>query len=217
MAKCLPLQEMDESASGRPGLIAVPHRNRNAGYDQPTVFDVQTLRRIEDLLNAHSSGTASWQAANPAFERIQVRCQLVVDRFRDDGAMAQQLKDELSRILSVWTAPPMLQRFGWTLNMNTLRAHICGLDYVRAASGFSLLQFARNDGASHVLLDTAQDDERGSYGPVLRPGWPWSLPLPTRDHVLSIVSEADEEEAVQSGIGRLGIGDMLIVGQRVAS
>ncbi len=56
-------------------------------------------------------------------------------------------------------------------------------------------------------------DARGPLGSVIRPSRPWALPLSTREHAISTVERIQPITATQSGIGRLRVGDMLIVGQ----
>lgn len=135
---------------------------------------------------------------------------------RENGAMAQALRQEMARYLSVWSAGPALRRFGWSLNARMLKAHIADLSWVRGVTDFSVLHLSADDTHSHELLDTAQagDDPRGLYGPIIRPRRPWSLPLSAADHILTVAPELEEEAPTASGIGSLPVGEMLIVGQR---
>ena len=153
---------------------------------------------------------------NPTFDRLQVRAKLQISANRENGAMTQMLRRDLTRYLSVWTAEPALRRFGWALNVQMLRAHIEALDYVEKITDFSVLHMSGNDAHRYQLLDTAQNkrDPRGPYGPVLRPRFPWSLPLSTPEHVLTILNNLKDEQPTAAGIGSLSLGEMLIVSQR---
>jgi len=224
MAKCLPhlTRTTPRPAPGRATLVAVRRAPRSAGDrpPEPFLFDVNTLQRIRDFLAAHAPGYARIEAVNPGFERLQVRATLSFDPFRDDGAMARRVNTEIARFLTVWTAPPELARFGWSLNTRALRAHVEALDFVREVNDFSVLHLSANDDGTFALLDTAQSDGRGPHGPTIRPAHPWSLPLSVAEHALATVPPARREDElartdpVQSGIGRLSIGDMFIVRQR---
>jgi hypothetical protein len=220
MVKCLPhLCRSDPAPSpGDVTLVVVrkPPEEEAIRNPAPALFDVATLQRIERWLRGHISEEVRLDVVNPTYERLQVRAKIAVRPDRENGAMAQMLRRDLARQLSVWTAPPTLRRFGWSLNMHMLRAHVAGLDYVRDVTDFSMLHLVGDDERSFELLDTAQtgNDPRGPYGPVLRPRFPWSLPLSTRDHVLTIVHDLEEEEPAVAGIGSLVLGDMLVVGQR---
>ncbi|WP_132463070.1 hypothetical protein [Rhodovulum marinum] len=198
-------------------LVAVrraPETGTGTWAPRAHLFDVNTLRRIRDFLAAHAPGFARIEAVNPAFERLQVRATLAFDAFRDDGAMARRVNAEIARYLSVWTAPPAMARFGWSLNARALCAHIEAFDFVRGVTDFSVLHLSGDDDGTYALLDTAQSDGRGPHGPAIRPARPWSLPLSVRDHALATAPEIRPEDPVQSGIGRLSIGDMFIVRQR---
>ncbi|WP_299672934.1 hypothetical protein [uncultured Roseobacter sp.] len=216
MAKCLAGMRRDDPdpAPGQAMLVVV---RQPPSEPSAQMFDVGTLQRIRDYVQAHASGFAEIEVANPAYDRLYVRAKLAFDPYRDDGAMAQRLQRDLRRYLSVWTAPPTLGRFGWSINLKMLNAYVNDLEYVRGVTDFSLLHLAADDAGAHVLLDSAQGDWRGTIGPVLRGSRPWSLPLSAREHALTIVQATQTETPVQSGIGRLSVGDNLIVGQRSPS
>lgn len=217
MVKCLPHmdQRAPQAAPGRVTVVAVrkPPVLKADAPATPQVFDVATLQRIHDHLTRLGPVFAQYDVVNPSFERLHVRASLEFDHYRDDGAMAQRLKTHLNRYLSVWTAPDPLNRFGWSLNVKLLRAHINALDYVRRINDFSVLHLASDDAGTHVLLDTAQSDTRGPHGPWITAAQPWSLPLSAADHALTPLLTPSDDRPTQSGIGRLSIGDMLIVGQ----
>lgn len=221
MAKCLPHLSR-HTASPAPGQITLvltrkPPLSEISKGPLPSLFDVATLERVGAWLKDYTYEGAHIDVVNPTFERLQVRTKLALNADRENGAMAQMLRRELAQYLSVWTAGPALGRFGWSLNVHMLRAHIADLDYVRDLTDFSVLHMAGDDMRTYQLLDTAQadnDPRGGGYGPVLRPRFPWSLPLSTPDHILTILPELSDETPVAAGIGSLTVGDMLIVGQR---
>ncbi|WP_298841268.1 hypothetical protein [uncultured Roseobacter sp.] len=221
MAKCLPHLSRKTPAPA-PGTVTLvvtrkPTADPALHTPAPALFDVATLERIRDWLSDYVSEEAQLDVVNPTFERLQVRAKLSVTADRENGAMAQMLRRDLARYLSVWTADDSLARFGWSLNVHMLRAHIAALPYVDDITDFSVLHLVGDDARSYQLLDTAQevnDPRGGTYGPVLTPRFPWSLPLSTADHILTILPEIDDEAPSAAGIGNLTVGDMLIVGQR---
>lgn len=212
MAKCLPNLDRRQVAPcpGRATLVCVRRQPQTL---TPQMLDVSTLQRIHDFVAGIAPQLAAIDVVNPAYDLLHVRGKLTFDAFRDDGAMARRLSRDLDTFLSVWTAPDTLARFGWTLNLRMLSAHIRDLDYVRGLTDFSVLHLARDDAGSHVLLDSAQDDWRGGHLHSLRAARPWSLPISAGNHALTVVGKDLEEDPIQSGIGRLPVGGMLIVGQ----
>lgn len=217
-AKCLP-HLTRTTAHPQPGaatLVVVRHPPPTGPHTPPgqeRLFDVGTLNRIADDIQRHAPDGARVEVVNPAFDRLHVRAAVTFAPFRDDGAMANMLQRHLSQILSVWTGPADLSRFGWSLDVPMLRARIAALDDVRDITDFSVLHFVVDDQGSHVLADTAQRDARGPLGSIIRPSRPWALPLATPDHAISTAEHIQRITATQSGIGRLRVGDMLIVGQ----
>lgn len=220
LAKCLPHldRRSPEPVPGRATVVAVrrPPEGKTARVPEPCLFDVAILQRIHAFISDLGPEFAHFDVVNPAFERLQVRAKVSFHPERENGAMAQALRQEIGRYLSVWSAGPELRRFGWSLNARMLKAHIADLSWVRGVTDFSVLHLSADDAHSHELLDTAQaeDDPRGLYGPVIRPRRPWGLPLSAPDHILTVLPDLDDETPAASGIGNLSVGDMLIVGQR---
>ena len=218
-AKCLP-HMVHDTPIPRPGvatLVAVRHPPKTAtgpaSAPRELLFDTGKLARIRDFLGRHASPFARFEVVNPAFDRLHVRAQVRFVDHRNDGALAFRLREHLSRQLSVWTAPDEISGFGWTLNVSLLRAQIAALDYVQDVTDFSVLHFISGDDGTYRLGDTAQDDGRGPHGPVIRPSRPWALALSARTHAIAATDYKLDIPATQSGIGRLMVGDMLVVGQ----
>ncbi|MFK7868238.1 MAG: hypothetical protein AB8B58_03240 [Roseobacter sp.] len=220
MVRCLP--HLDQKTKGpAPGHVTVvlvrkPPKTGPNNIVGAHLFDVGSLSRVKDYLTSLSSRFSKIDVVNPSFQRIQVRATLRFDAFRDDGAMAQRLSKDLDNYLSVWTGPPEVSRFGWSINRQLLRAHINALEYVRGISNFSVLHLSQDDTGHHALIDTAQDDYRRPKKPgYIRPANAWSLPIAAANHALQTAISNETDRETQSGIGRLSVGDMLIVGQKV--
>ncbi|MDE0968749.1 MAG: hypothetical protein OSA51_05005 [Octadecabacter sp.] len=220
LVKCMPHLSSSHPTPAPGHLTVIVLRAPAPGTDvphyAPHLFDVATLEKMRFFLRDHASEFAKIEVVNPTFERLQMRAKIAIKSQTEDGVMAKMLKTEIAKYLSVWTAPRSLGRFGWQLNKQMLRAHLMQLDYVKDVSDFSMLHFSGNDAARFELLDTAQNetDPRGQHGPILRPRFPWSLPLSAADHILKLVDTLTDESPTPAGIGSLGVGDMLIVGQR---
>ncbi|MEM7295346.1 MAG: hypothetical protein AAF330_01775 [Pseudomonadota bacterium] len=211
MAKCLPHSQRDKSTPtpGHLTLVVVPPRGDLAQerVARQRVFDVGTLERIDTFIRGRLTELASIDVVNPSYERLQVRAKLQFRRDLEETTTAQRLKSELAKYLSVWTADPALGRFGWSLDVQGLRAFIEAKDYVQLITDFSVLHLSSDDFSDHHLADTARGAEVR-----LRAARPWGLPLSAPDHVITLHSDLQEEDAMPSGVGRLGVGDMLVVG-----
>ncbi len=217
--KCLP-HLTRKVAAPRPGwatVVVVRHPPERTATPrliaQERLFDAGTLEKIRAFVHRHAAPNAQYEVVNPAFDRLHVRASVRFVPFQDDGAMANKLQNHLAQSLSVWAAGDDLSRFGWSLNVSMLRAQIADMKDVLDVTDFSVLHFIADDTNSYSLADTAQSDGRGPLGTIIRPSRPWALPLSSREHAITAIERSQPIEATQSGIGRLRIGDMMIVGQ----
>jgi hypothetical protein len=218
-AKCFPL--LDRSGARQPGaftLVAVPAPPAGAD-DRPDLaraFDVLTLQRIEDHLAERTSAFARVAVRNPSFERIQVRARVGFGRGADEGALVRRLKLELARFLSVWSADAPLASFGWAVNLNDVGAFLSERPYVEFLTDFSILHLLADDGGRYRLHDTARSEpgaQGTTGGRMLTAAEPWSLALPMRDHWIAPARDRATREPGAAGIGGLGIGETLVVGE----
>ncbi len=215
-AKCFPTLDRN-SEKAEPGavtLIAVPYAPEDAGDNpaQQRMFDVLTLRRIQAELKEHCSPFTKLDVANPSFERLQVRARVGFKEERDDGSLMQQLKLDISRYLSVWTADAPMNGFGWSTHLNDVGAFMANRDYVEFFSELSLLQLVGGDDERYTLYDTAHPtpDNSGTK-PNLTWSVPWALPLPMEEHWIVPTREKAIERAGPTGIGGLVVGQNLVI------
>lgn len=241
MVKCLCGMdcEGDRTRPGAVCVVVVPHPPgmARAGAPQtprPQLFDPGMLRNIEAFLAARMPIGASVSVRNPSYEILQLRGTVRFDALGDNGARALRLRQDMAQALSVWTAAPDLGRFGWSLNVESLRAEIERLPYVDVISGFSVLQLVCDHTGSYHLFDTATADFRAPASPVpagaggearprLRNGSvrlsaaePWGLPLSAPDHVFHAATDLRHRDARPAGIGALRVGEMLIIKKRAS-
>ncbi|MEL7277010.1 MAG: baseplate J/gp47 family protein [Pseudomonadota bacterium] len=212
--KCFPVldRRTEEPRAGHVTVVVVPHPPANALEvpEQPAMFDVLTMRRIEGMLRDRMDPFAELEVRNPGFERIQIRARLRFARNRDDGAIIRRIKTELSRSLSVWTAQAPMNGFGWSINLNDIRAALLSREDVERVSGLSALHLTRSDGAYHALGDSAPG-RRQPEEPRIAGREPWSLPLPMAHHMLDPLGDDPPRRAERTGISGLAVGGTLVV------
>ncbi|MGY6633417.1 MAG: hypothetical protein ACXIU8_06680 [Alkalilacustris sp.] len=221
MVACLP--GLDAAAMQRAGghlsVVVVPHppRLEPGAPPIPRLFDPLLLRRIEAHLRARAPHGARIRVRNPGYEVLQLRGRIRFEASAGEGALAQRLREDMARRLTVWTAPSALGRFGWSLNLGALHAEIEALPYVDRVTAFSVLHLVRNDHGDHVLHDTATLGGRSEGEIRLRAAEPWGLPLSAADHILTSTIDPDPRDAEPTGIGGLRVGEMLIVNEGAAT
>ncbi|MGY6412329.1 MAG: hypothetical protein ACXIUV_15055 [Alkalilacustris sp.] len=221
MVLCLPRFDTvaARAAAGHLTVVVVPHPPPPVPGAAPAarLFDPLLLRRIEAFLRARAPHQARIRVRNPGYEVLQLRGQVRFDAPEGAGALAQRLREEVTRRLTVWTAPEGpgrgLGRFGWSLNLGALHAEIEALPYVDRVTALSALHLVRDDGGDHVLHDTATLSDRSEGEIRLRAAEPWGLPLSAADHILTSTLDATARAARPTGIGGLRVGEMLIVQQ----
>ncbi len=217
MVVCLPRLDtlQGQVAPGHLTVVVVPHPPQLAPGAAPVarLFDPLVLRRIEGYLRARAPHQARIRVRNPGYEILQLRGRVRFDAPPGEGALAQRLREDLARHLTVWTAPPGLGRFGWSLNLGALHAEIEALPYVDRVTGFSALHLVRDDQGDYALHDTATLGDRSEGEIRLRAAEPWGLPLSAADHILTSTLDPAAREAQPTGIGGLRVGEMLIVKQ----
>ncbi len=211
---CLDTAQMQRSP-GHLTVVAVPHPPRLEPGAPPVarLFDPLLLRRIEAHLRARAPAQARIRVRNPGYEILQLRGRIRFETSAGEGALAQRLRQDMARHLTVWTAPPGLGRFGWSLNLGALHAEIEALPYVDRVTEFSVLHLVRDDRGDHVLHDTATLEGRSEGEIRLRAAEPWGLPLSAADHILTSTLDPAPRDARPTGIGGLRVGEMLIVQQ----
>lgn len=215
LAKCVTAGEDPTTAvPGQITLVVVPQDRPVPGLGpRPRFFDSGFLREVAAHVQARLPIGAQLHVRNPSYEMLRVRTHVRLESGGDDGAGALQLRDHVTRMLSVWTAPPDLGRFGWSLNVETLRSEIESLPSVAAITGFSVLQLVCDQSGAYRLFDTATVHERG--GAVrLQAAEPWGLPLATQDHDFHVITDLRHRDPRPTGIGALRVGDMLIVNKK---
>ena len=216
LAKCLAGVDSDgrHHVPGAITLVIVP-RNRFADHaaPRPQLFDASLLRDVANFIQARLPIGARLNVRNPSYELLQVRAHVRFDAQGDDGARALRLRDYVARALSIWTASSDLGRFGWSLNVDALRADIAALPSVAAVTGFSVLQLVCDRNDAYHLFDSATAQSRDG-GVRLASAEPWGLPLAARDHDFQVITDLRHREPRPTGIGALRVGDMLIVNKR---
>jgi hypothetical protein len=218
MVACLPCLDAvrGQLAAGYLTVVVVPHPPQLSPGEAPVarLFDPILLRRIEGYLHARAPREARIRVRNPGYEILQLRGRVRFDASGAEGALAQRLRQDMVRHLTVWTAPPAFGRFGWSLNIGSLHAEMEALPYVERVTEFSVLHLVSDDGGNHVLHDTATHDPKAGGEIRLRAAEPWGLPLSAADHILTSTTDPAPRDARPTGIGGLRLGEMLIVNQR---
>ena len=146
---------------------------------------------------------------NASYERIQVRCVLRLARGEPAGERLRELNQSLRDYLSPWRPGGIATQFDWQLRADDVEAFLRDQPGVDEIGRVSLLHIVASDQGLYRLADTARGDR------VVRPAQAWSLPLPTRGHLLEL-ADRPTPQALPSGLSKLTIASSFIVGRDAA-
>jgi len=205
-----------DAAGGPPGqvlAVVVPQVPRN----QPALalaaprFNAVELRRMADYLAGLSSPFARVQVRNPAYERIQLRCAVGLQRGAHEGAALQRINQAVIEYLSPWFDGGYGPRFDWLVRSEDLEARLRALEGVAFVTQLSLLSVACSDEAVYTLSDTARAPAGVGAGHV-RARTPWSLALPMATHIVGAAESFPDPAPLVTGVSRLAIGSTFVIG-----
>lgn len=187
---------------------------------RPHRLNAVELGDITEFLRPLASPCVSLQVRNAAFERIQVRCTLRLERGANRGRSIQEVNDALIDYLSPWRKGGPGATFEWSLRAEDVASCIRdAVPQVRSVAGVSLLQLSEDIDGRFRLDDSALGAKRS-----LRPGtaaaharWQWTLALSTESHLIDVAAaEGPEARAEVTGVERLAIDETFVVGERIA-
>ena len=207
--KCIP---RSERGPGEPVLVvvvpALPAGYEIDGTEAPRL-DASTLQRIAQYLADRMPPYQPLLVRNASYERIQVRCVLRLARGEPAGERLRELNQSLRDYLSPWRPGGIATQFDWQLRADDVEAFLRDQPGVDEIGRVSLLHIVASDQGLYRLADTARGDR------VVRPAQAWSLPLPTRGHLLEL-ADRPTPQAQPSGLSKLTIASSFIVGRDAA-
>jgi hypothetical protein len=169
------------------------------------------LQRIAAYLRERSSPCVSLEVRNAVYEYVQVRCTVQVARDAAPGMSIRHINRCIVEHLSPWHRGGYQARFDWSAHGDDVEAWIRKLDCVDAVSGLSLLHITKGIPGRYTLADTARATDPAS-GVSLRARSPYSILLPTSQHLIEI-SRAERDAAPRvTGVANLAIGNTFIIG-----
>jgi hypothetical protein len=198
--------------------------DRAAGTLYPRMNAVE-LQRMHELLGGLTSPFAQVEVRNAAYERIQVRCTVRLQRGAPEGASLQRCEQAVFDLLCPWVPGGLQARFGWAVRAEDIEARLRELDCVQFVTGLSMLHIGRNDDGLYGLADTARPGSRaGGVAPTpestrgtvhrveVRPAVPWSISVPMARHMIGLTAGQEGRRPEATGITHLAVGSNFIIG-----
>ena len=174
------------------------------------------LYKIREFVQKNCPGISKVQVRNPFFDKLQVRCNIVLRSLENEGEAILDLNEKISRFLSPWylyvnevdksKVGGIVKHFGWSIQKEKLIAFIESLDYVKQVDRgkFTLMKIKSvDDRKFDVNVDEEMDDS------VVSGSFPCSVPVPMRKHFIEVKKKI--ENPVNNGYGALEIGQTFII------
>ncbi|MEX8518886.1 MAG: baseplate J/gp47 family protein [Leptothrix sp. (in: b-proteobacteria)] len=196
-------------------LVVVPTVTRNDPATATTMprLDTLSLRRIRQTLMAQMPASASLKVRNARYERVQVRCRVLLQPGAVKGVVQRALDRAITEYLSPWFDEGFGPRFDWSLGCDEVETRLRQVPGVAEVAGLSLLHVTRGSHAGidryYRLEDTA--DRTPEDGHTLSCHVPWSLALPLAEHLIEFVDQMGVEKPQVTGLNRLRVGETFVI------
>ncbi len=217
MVKCITPDKMARSSSRDIDLqiILIPQEETDGQFknDEPKV-NLATLYHVRQMLLPLLSPFIKIEVSNPVYEKVKVVCNVKFQKTTDsdDGFYLQKLNQDIKKYICSWLYDSdALLKIGTTIYLSDIYNYIKSLDYVSVLTGFSLVHFFKirdqqtgEDKAG--ITDTAVHKIKFIRGSV-----PNAVLIPDRHHLITVLHDFSYTEPIETGIGKLSIGDELLV------
>ena len=215
-----------EPSPGHILVVVVPYLSASAaGHDFCPMLSTIVLNQISTFVQELASTFVRIEVRNPVYEQIQIRCTVKVAGHGHQGVYVNMLNQALSEYISPWQNLSCKARFGWCVRRKDIESYIRELDYVEFVTNVSMLHITQDDDGAFSLEDTVHDRRESARretsehdeiddSDCVRPRYPWSLPVPLKNHFIETTDDIQPIVAEVTGINELGIGSTFIMGQK---
>jgi hypothetical protein len=219
--KAFPGRCFGDSEGLHPGKVLVVPVPRQLDLDaEPAGLTGPRLQAIAEFLRSRSCQGSGIEVANPLWDKIVVRCRLLLKEGREGDRQEELLVKGIREFIFPWAKGGNAKHFGWHLRQRDVEAFLLGYPFVKGVQAFSFLRISDEPAAGKALLAPDSPASRRSLldtarlmqedGASLRPRYPWSVAHPAAFHRLFLPPRG-EEGPVPVGIGELGVGSTFIV------
>ncbi|MES3019692.1 MAG: hypothetical protein V4721_18025 [Bacteroidota bacterium] len=219
MAKCIstehPQNSIYSGGSRKIRIIVVPKYHEESYFknDQPKA-NLAVLYQIKTFVKASVSPFIEVEVENPVYEKIKIvsKIKFRQNKSSDNGLYKQKLSEDLKKYLCPWLYESNSSfKIGSQIYVTEVLNYIKKRPYVDYVTGFSILHFYhwQNEETGEMLAGV-NDFGRNNLN-AIRGSVPEAVIIPSDDHMLTVLDEANYSEPVRTGIGNLLIAEELLV------
>lgn len=214
--KCFPNLSLSLSGDGGvcPGHVLIVGLPPFAAHGQLELLphlNGELIGKVNAFIESRASAAVKIEVVNPLYERIQVRCKVVLATGADAGWYLNRLDELVSDFISPWSSSGNTSHFGWCIRQHDLESLILAQDGVLGVSEFSMLSVSDQHGVRYALADTAVRGPAGRAVPDMTPSFPWCVAVPFKRHMILVAGNELSVAASRTGIGKLEIGSTFII------
>jgi hypothetical protein len=195
---------------GRVLVVALPPFESHGHMNVLPRLNGDLIAQVHAFLSERVAPGVVIEVANPFYQRIQVRCKVLLAAGADQGRYVNMLDRVVSDFISPWNPAGNTSPFGWIIRQHDIESFILAQEGVLRVSEFSMLSVSDAGSERYTLTDTAVP-VGGRPAPDLRPKYPWSVAVPIRRHALLVAGSEQSRIATRTGIGKLEIGSTFII------
>jgi len=194
--KCLShLSNPNEIDKGGITLVVIPRKSDSTEETRPKV-NYKTLNTISKYVEQQISPFVKLSVRNPDYEYIRVICNVKFIEGSNNGQSIQRMKNDLKTFICPWLYNSEVSlNIGGSQNEDVVLNFLKGLSYVKFVTKFSILHFFLNTDGFYEFMDSG-DPRVAKQKPYAIQAEPWAVIIPDEDHVISIIDEEREEEAI---------------------
>lgn len=213
--KCFPNLWMDSQFEGGfcPGHVLIVGLPPYLSHGHLTLWpqlNGYLIAQMHEFITARAAPAVTITIVNPVYQKIQVRCQVMLRQGIDEGACINLLDGLVSDFISPWSAMGNTSHFGWCIRQQDIESFILAQDGVLGVTQFSMLSVSGQSGDRFTLTDTAAA-LKPELIPDITPAYPWSIAVPNKHHAIEVAKGNQSVNASRTGIRKLEIGNTFII------
>lgn len=170
------------------------------------------LREIKERLQPLMSPMAQLIVINPVYEEVVLRCHILLHEQALETETLERLYRKINNYITPWIITGNLPVFGYQLSMEGMYTILVNDEGIRSITNLSLLYVVYNEKKEYELKEYPIDPGQPE---TICFSYPWSIPVPSKSHLITFLKE--EDHPYQVGIGELTVGETFIIPKNYAS
>lgn len=222
MVKCINHTSKNLLSTLAPGHITIVVVPKVIDNNYPPLASKYLLSSITDYIRAVASPFVTIEVVNPSYEKLKVIVELKLKEGLEKGTCIKLVKEDLHQLISPWSTFGKTKKFG--LESKIYPSDIFGFlsekKYIETITKFSLIKTSGNDQETTLI-------KVNSYNSYIKATYPWSIVIPTQNHVVSAYEGDFSEKRINTTEACDGISSMSVdkdfvigpwqLGNRIAS